>query len=63
MKRIRDSGVQMGNFQKRRLRLMYTLKLRVTLKKLNIITGRETSIQDRFESMLIWHGRTFSVIQ
>ena len=30
-----------GNFQKRRLRLMYNLKLRVTFKKLNIITGRE----------------------
>ena len=30
-----------GNFQKRRLRLMYTLKLRVTFKKLNIITGHE----------------------
>ena len=48
----------MGNFQKRRLRLMYTLKLRVTFKKLNIITGREKSIQDRLESMLFWHGRT-----
>ena len=48
----------MGNFQKRRLRLMCTLKLRATLKKFNIITGREKSIQDRLESMLFWHGRT-----
>ena len=48
----------MGNFQKRRLRLIYNLKLRVTLKKLNIITGREKSIQDRLELVLFWHGRT-----
>ena len=48
----------MGNFQKRRLRLMKNLKLRVTLKKLNIITDREKSIQDRLEliMMLFWHG-------
>ena len=30
-----------GELSKSRLRLMYTLKLRVTFKKLNIITGRE----------------------
>ena len=51
-------GGSKGNFQKRRLRLMYNLKLRVTFKKLNIIMGREKSIQDRLESMLFWHGRT-----
>ena len=48
----------MGNFQKRRLRLMYYLKLRVTLKKLNIITDREKSIHDRLELMLFWHVGT-----
>ena len=48
----------MGNFQKRRLRLMKNVKLRVTLKKLNIITDCEKSIQDRLELMLFWHGRT-----
>ena len=39
---------------------MYNLKLRVTFKKLNIITGREKSIQDTLESM---HVGQFSVIQ
>ena len=30
-----------GIFQKPRLRLVYNWKLRVTFKKLNVITGRE----------------------
>ena len=40
------------------LRLMFNLNLRVTLKKLNIITGHEKSIKNRLESILFWHGRT-----
>ena len=54
---MQGGGVN-GNFQKRRLRLMFNLNLRVTLKKLNINTGHEKSIKDRLESMLFWHGRT-----
>ena len=38
--------------------MSHVLKLRVTFKKLYMITVREKSIQDRLESMLFWHGRT-----
>ena len=51
-------GGSNGSFQKRRLRLMFNLNLRVTLKKLNIITGHEKSIKDRLDPMLFWHGMT-----
>ena len=45
-----------GNYQKRRLRPIYNLRLHVTFKKLNIITGREKFIQDkvRVDAILAW---------
>ena len=51
-----------GNFQKRRLRLMYNLKLCVTFKKLNIITGREKihSIYVRIDAILAWYDNFLS---
>ena len=47
-----------GELSKTQITSNDTLKLRVTFKKLNIITGRKKSIQYRLESMLFWHDRT-----